>query len=299
MYQGLIINCLSRAAWKKSSYKGRELQPGQFGAVISHLAVSLGVPRSTLQRMVAHLEEDGLLEVTNVGNHFSIITIVNWHTYQETESGTWATDGQPAVNQRATGGQPSYKEEEGKKERKKNIKNPPIAPLEGGDGEAAPSAFAQFWEAYPKKLGKKAAAKAWGKARDKPALPDLLAAVERQKAWPQWQRDGGQYIPHPASWLNQGRWSDEPYIEPAPTTALAIRDGPPVAKTQYQKQRQDQEGLAAAVLEADRRFAGHGNDTANHNRNRAHGNALQPATGLCRVGNHSASLDGLVPRPDG
>ena len=25
----------------------------------------------------------------------------------------------------------------------------------------------------------------------------------------QWQRDNGQYIPHPATWLNQGRWDDE------------------------------------------------------------------------------------------
>lgn len=117
MYQGLIINLLTRAAWKKSSYQGREILPGQFGAVMSNLSESLGVPRSTLQRMVAHLEEDGLMEVKNVGNRFVIITIINWHSYQESEKEPWAADGQPAVNQRAAGGQPYYKEEEVKKGR--------------------------------------------------------------------------------------------------------------------------------------------------------------------------------------
>ena len=128
MYQGLIINLLTRAAWKKSSYRGRDILPGQFAAVISHLADSLGVPRSTLQRMVAHLCEDGFLTVENVGNRFSVITITNWHRYQSLEEEQWATGGQPAVNRRATGGQPLYKEdarvykiEEGKKVRRKNI----------------------------------------------------------------------------------------------------------------------------------------------------------------------------------
>jgi hypothetical protein len=30
-----------------------------------------------------------------------------------------------------------------------------------------------------------------------------------QKTSAQWQKDNGQYIPNPATWLNQGRWDDE------------------------------------------------------------------------------------------
>jgi hypothetical protein len=37
----------------------------------------------------------------------------------------------------------------------------------------------------------------------------MVAALERQGQWPQWRKDGGQFIPHPATWLNQGRWADE------------------------------------------------------------------------------------------
>jgi hypothetical protein len=73
--------------------------------------------------------------------------------------------------------------------------------------------FDAFWKAYPRKIGKKAAEKAWARAKDKPALEVILAAVKAQAASDQWLKDGGQFIPHPATWLNQGRWSDEP---PAP-----------------------------------------------------------------------------------
>lgn len=106
MYQGLIINLLTRAAWKKGSYQGRDILPGQFSAIMSRLAESLDVPRSTLQRMVAHLEADDFIKVENVGNRFVVITIVNWSIYQESEKESRATDGQPMVDHRATDGQP-------------------------------------------------------------------------------------------------------------------------------------------------------------------------------------------------
>jgi hypothetical protein len=38
----------------------------------------------------------------------------------------------------------------------------------------------------------------------------ILLAIERQKTWDQWTKDSGQFIPHPATWLSQGRWDDEP-----------------------------------------------------------------------------------------
>lgn len=69
------------------------------------------------------------------------------------------------------------------------------------------SAFDVFWQAYPRKTGKAAARKAFDKA--KPPLDVVLKAIEAQKHSAQWQRDNGQYIPYPATWLNQGRWEDE------------------------------------------------------------------------------------------
>lgn len=75
------------------------------------------------------------------------------------------------------------------------------------DRDACACAFDRFWSAYPKKVGKEAARKAFTKA--KASLDVMLAAIERQKNSQQWKRDNGQYIPNPATWLNQGRWDDE------------------------------------------------------------------------------------------
>ena len=69
------------------------------------------------------------------------------------------------------------------------------------------SSFNIFWSAYPKKAGKIAARKAFAKVGV--PLNVLLTAIETQKTWKQWQKDGGQYIPNPATWLNQGRWDDK------------------------------------------------------------------------------------------
>ncbi len=70
--------------------------------------------------------------------------------------------------------------------------------------------FAEFWKAYPKKVGKEAARKAFKKIKPTAdLLQRMLEAIKEQKASDQWKRDNGQYIPNPATWLNQGRWEDE------------------------------------------------------------------------------------------
>lgn len=72
-----------------------------------------------------------------------------------------------------------------------------------------PSGFMTFWEAYPKKVGKGAAESAWKRARINGHLSELLDSLDKQKASDQWAKDGGQYIPNPATWINQRRWEDE------------------------------------------------------------------------------------------
>lgn len=70
--------------------------------------------------------------------------------------------------------------------------------------------FEQFWLAYPSKVGKDAARKAFEKrSPDAELLDAMLSALAAQTASSRWQKDGGQYIPNPSTWLNQGRWLDE------------------------------------------------------------------------------------------
>lgn len=83
----------------------------------------------------------------------------------------------------------------------------------GNTGGDVPEDFKSFWQAFPRKVGKEAALKAWMKAKRKPPLQDILAALESAKQSEQWTKSGGQFIPHPATWINQGRWHDEHEID--------------------------------------------------------------------------------------
>jgi hypothetical protein len=70
--------------------------------------------------------------------------------------------------------------------------------------------FEEFWVSYPKKLAKQAALKAWVKlAPDEALAGRVLAALEKQRANPDWLKDNGQWVPLPASWINGRRWEDE------------------------------------------------------------------------------------------
>lgn len=74
--------------------------------------------------------------------------------------------------------------------------------------------FVTFWDAYPRKVSKDAAQKAFEKlSPDDDLFYNILQAIQKQKQSEQWQEDGGQYIPYPATWLNQKRWQDE--VKPA------------------------------------------------------------------------------------
>ena len=50
--------------------------------------------------------------------------------------------------------------------------------------------------------------KAWAKATDKPGVQEIIGKINELKSTNEWQKDGGQFIPHPATWLNEGRWDD-------------------------------------------------------------------------------------------
>lgn len=78
-------------------------------------------------------------------------------------------------------------------------------------------AFKEFWSLYPKKEGKGAAWTSWKKltADDKPnvlqSVRDHIAHHDNWKTDPKTgePRDGGRFIPNPATFLNQRRFEDE------------------------------------------------------------------------------------------
>lgn len=78
--------------------------------------------------------------------------------------------------------------------------------------------FELFWNAYPKKIGKK-------KVEDKFnsiefPIDKILKNIELQKKSEQWQTQ--QYIPNPETYLNQERWEDEVVLDVQPEEPIYI-----------------------------------------------------------------------------
>lgn len=94
----------------------------------------------------------------------------------------------------------NLRESKGTQNPEENLTEPPQA------ADHDRSSFEVFWMKYPKKVGKDDARKAWQQKR--PDLAAVLSALSSQAEW--LAREGGKYTPNPSTWLNQGRWQDEP-----------------------------------------------------------------------------------------
>ena len=106
---------------------------------------------------------------------------------------------------------------------KQDTKNKAIKKQNKKLNELQEKQFDKFWQAYPKKVSKKQAQKSWKKINPSLELFEkILKALEMVKQTEQWEKDNGKFIPYPATWLNQERWTDEikmmqdikPVIEP-------------------------------------------------------------------------------------
>lgn len=74
--------------------------------------------------------------------------------------------------------------------------------------------FERFWSLYPKKLAKGDARKAWAQTEAiRPDIDTVVKAILAQRRTDQWMRDGGQFIPYPATWLRAERWDDVLEVE--------------------------------------------------------------------------------------
>jgi hypothetical protein len=75
--------------------------------------------------------------------------------------------------------------------------------------------FEQWWKLYPRPVGKKAAFRAYERAvkalrtAGEPNPRGVLEAALRA-ALEGWKGKSGRFVPHPTTWLNQGRWDDPP-----------------------------------------------------------------------------------------
>lgn len=70
--------------------------------------------------------------------------------------------------------------------------------------------FEHFYALYPRKKSPGDARKAWNAKCSDPAIHEaVFNGLARAKKSHQWLKEGGKYIPYPASWLRGEGWKDE------------------------------------------------------------------------------------------
>ncbi len=73
-----------------------------------------------------------------------------------------------------------------------------------------PTAFDRFWAAYPKRKSRGDAEKAFKAINPSEQLVDaMIASIDQATTSADWLKEGGRFIPHPATWLRDKRWLDE------------------------------------------------------------------------------------------
>ena len=68
--------------------------------------------------------------------------------------------------------------------------------------------FQAFWTLYPRKVAKRTAQSSWNRLSELEQKEALDALQNHLKYW-KLKETSKEFIPHPATWLNQGRWEDE------------------------------------------------------------------------------------------
>lgn len=162
--------------------------------------------RDSIRNGLKELEENGYLVRSRVRDESGKLTSAEWTVSDQPMLRNPMLEN-PMLENPMLENRPQYntKEYNTKEFITKDI--PPISPKGKKD---CSDLFNQFWTAYPKHIAKQSAVKAFEKLKpDEKLLEAMLKAIARQKESKQWEKDGGAFIPYPATWLNQRRWEDE------------------------------------------------------------------------------------------
>ena len=192
------------------------LHTGQCNPSHKLLATECVIGLSTLKRCIQALQDMGYLTIINkyadgvqLPNQYKLHLDVFGHDLtgwvSPERAGGQSTAGGGASPQRAT-----------------NLEIKPVIQPQGKVDQKTNPSFDLFWAAYPKRIAKDAAKKAFA-SRNVTALllEEMLSAIAKQKNTDQWKKDNGQFIPNPASWLNAGRWQDEVVSASAQSYSMA------------------------------------------------------------------------------
>ncbi|MDZ3990354.1 helix-turn-helix domain-containing protein [Pseudomonas sp. Teo4] len=180
-------------------------------ATNAHFADFFGLSVSRVSEIISGLAERGLITIDQirVGKR-----VVERRLRLSNPFDKPKTPSENAVNPFGKGGEPPSENTKGSNTSMSNTKRVKDLPVSGSEVDAA---FEQFWKLYPKKKSRKDAFKAWSKINPDADLQAVMtAALAKHCISPDWTKQGGQFVPNAATWLNGERWHD--VLQPAGAT---------------------------------------------------------------------------------
>ncbi len=174
----------------------------------SRIEKDTGLDRKTIYSAIASLSDIGAIKVEKslgVSNRYTL-NVTSAEIGTSTEIGTSPKSG-------TTQSQKRHYHQSQKRHSNLSIEstnNPPEQKQPLADAR-----FDEFWSAYPKKVGKTESLAAWKKAKINGEFPEILKAIEAQKAayiaenGPQTGVKKWKFLPDPVRWIKNRRWEDE------------------------------------------------------------------------------------------
>lgn len=171
------------------------------------LALETGLARPYVQECLKTLQRHGLVRQTGAKRRRVNVYAVRLHVIRAWHHDRAEVSDEQTLNCQVSGQSPVMSPDiEPPMEPPREPEHLPSPPATTATAQAAE--FAAFWAAYPRRVGKQAATKAYAKARRIATAEAILEGVHRYvQADPQ---RPVHYTAHPATWLNQGRWEDDP-----------------------------------------------------------------------------------------
>lgn len=255
----LFIYLLLTANFADGYFEGRLVKRGQLATSLPSISTGTGLSIQQIRTALNHLISTG--EVTDESCHqYRIITVVKYDEYQKATGKS--TDDQQTIN-RQSNRQSTDESTDDQQQYNNNNKYNKETNKQGNNNNTSPASresvrpddfdFEVFWQAYPKKVSKPDAIKAWKKIKpDELMQREIIRGLMRWKGSDQWTRDGGQYIPYPATWLNRRGWEDEcpaarPERKPEPAK-------PPVRVTAQEYEQRDYTGVDDDLMDEQARM---------------------------------------------
>ena len=176
----------------KANYKdNQKFKRGQAFIKYEWIEESTKATKHQIDHFMRWAKEASML-ATQKATRGMVVTILNYDRFQTLDNYKSDTESELKAKQKRNKSDTILKKD-------KNEKNPIYV-----------QNFALFWKNYPRKEAKKVAWESWVKVGEPESIIEKMRVIlPIQMESDQWTKNNGEFIPLPATYINQERWEDE------------------------------------------------------------------------------------------